>query len=311
MVTLTVPPNRRHTSTSGGRFTTCPIDAPARVAEDGRMRRSVHGPYPAARHTGVARRRIRAQPRPAGAGRRLYPASAATALAVGKTASMTWLVAVHSGYAAKDPRACRAGRLESARARSGPRLLLDGHLSRLGAPVAGRYRGGGRPEVQRFVRAGLFALLCSMRADVPASIAPMGLSSLGYNGHIFWDADTWMYPAAAAPPPRPGARHGRLPPAIGSPPPANARAAEGYQGAMFPWESATDGDGDDPLLRPHRPEGAPYHRLRGARPVAVLPGHRRSGVAGRTMPGRCWRPPPRSGSAGSPATRRAATRSWM
>jgi trehalose/maltose hydrolase-like predicted phosphorylase len=23
----------------------------------------------------------------------------------------------------------------------------------------------------------------------------MGLSGLGYNGHVFWDADTWMFPA--------------------------------------------------------------------------------------------------------------------
>jgi trehalose/maltose hydrolase-like predicted phosphorylase len=23
----------------------------------------------------------------------------------------------------------------------------------------------------------------------------MGLSGLGYNGHVFWDMDLWMYPA--------------------------------------------------------------------------------------------------------------------
>ena len=22
----------------------------------------------------------------------------------------------------------------------------------------------------------------------------MGLSGLGYNGHVFWDSETWMYP---------------------------------------------------------------------------------------------------------------------
>ena len=26
-------------------------------------------------------------------------------------------------------------------------------------------------------------------------LSPMGLSGLGYNGHVFWDMDLWMYPA--------------------------------------------------------------------------------------------------------------------
>jgi protein-glucosylgalactosylhydroxylysine glucosidase len=29
-------------------------------------------------------------------------------------------------------------------------------------------------------------------------ISPMGLSGLGYNGHVFWDMDLWMYPAVLA-----------------------------------------------------------------------------------------------------------------
>ncbi len=30
------------------------------------------------------------------------------------------------------------------------------------------------------------------------SISPAGLSSNDYNGHVFWDAETWMYPALLA-----------------------------------------------------------------------------------------------------------------
>jgi trehalose/maltose hydrolase-like predicted phosphorylase len=29
-------------------------------------------------------------------------------------------------------------------------------------------------------------------------ISPMGLSGLGYNGHVFWDMDLWIYPGILA-----------------------------------------------------------------------------------------------------------------
>src|SRR5204862_1176539 len=50
------------------------------------------------------------------------------------------------------------------------------------------------PELQRLVHSMLFALLASAREGSDASIPPMGLSSAGYYGHVFWDADTWMFP---------------------------------------------------------------------------------------------------------------------
>ena len=53
----------------------------------------------------------------------------------------------------------------------------------------------GDPEIQQFVHAGLFYLWSSMQERDRWSIAPMGLSSNGYNGHIFWDAELWMYPS--------------------------------------------------------------------------------------------------------------------
>ncbi len=69
---------------------------------------------------------------------------------------------------------------------------------------------------------------------------PAGLSSNDYNGHIFWDAETWMYPSLLAQHPDLAAginnyRFDRL---------AAAQAhavATGYAGARFPWESALDG----------------------------------------------------------------------
>lgn len=49
-------------------------------------------------------------------------------------------------------------------------------------------------EEQQILRAGLFYLLSSVRPGQDNSIPPMGLSSRAWGGHIFWDADMWMFP---------------------------------------------------------------------------------------------------------------------
>jgi trehalose/maltose hydrolase-like predicted phosphorylase len=99
----------------------------------------------------------------------------------------------------------------------------------------------GQPELQGRVRAAQFYLLASARPDVDWSISPVGLSAGGYNNHVFWDAETWMYPALLAQHPaeastvvdyrfhtRAGARR-------------NAERT-GYGGMRFAWESALTGD---------------------------------------------------------------------
>lgn len=91
------------------------------------------------------------------------------------------------------------------------------------------------------VAASWYALLTSLSADWPFSTSPGGLSTNGYNGHAFWDMETWMFPnlllfyrdlavkSAMA------YRLHRIPG-------AQAKAASlGYQGAMFPWESGETG----------------------------------------------------------------------
>ena len=71
-------------------------------------------------------------------------------------------------------------------------------------------------------------------------MSPAGLSSNGYDGHIFWDAETWMYPSLLAQHPDLAAgmnayRFQRLAEA------QQHATATGYAGARFPWESALDG----------------------------------------------------------------------
>jgi trehalose/maltose hydrolase-like predicted phosphorylase len=105
---------------------------------------------------------------------------------------------------------------------------------------AGRIDVLGNPVLATDVNASEFYLWASTRTGVDWSIPPAGLSSNDYNGHIFWDAETWMYPSLLAQHPELAAginnyRYGRLTAAQ-----AHA-AATGYAGARFPWESALDG----------------------------------------------------------------------
>jgi trehalose/maltose hydrolase-like predicted phosphorylase/O-glycosyl hydrolase len=99
----------------------------------------------------------------------------------------------------------------------------------------------GDDEAQRAVRFALYNLYSYVREGSGLSISPMGLSSSGYNGHIFWDSELWMYPPLLCL--NPGIarsmidyRTDRLPAAC-----AKARAY-GYRGAMFPWESDDAGE---------------------------------------------------------------------
>ena len=172
-------------------------------------------------------------------------AAIGVALKQGVPECVLWLVAVQSDRTAVEPRAAALADIARARSRGSTRLLA-GHVAAWAELWRADIVVEGDAEVQRFVRAGIFALLCSLRAGIDGSVAPMGLSSLGYNGHIFWDADTWMFPPLLLMYPEVARgilayRQDRLPA-------ARARAhAEGYQGAMFPWESASDGDDTTPL----------------------------------------------------------------
>lgn len=100
-------------------------------------------------------------------------------------------------------------------------------------------------NLQLQVRASLFYLLESTRAGVNWSLSPAGLSSDGYSGHVFWDAETWMYPSLLALHPSIAAgadtyRQQRVSAA------QSYAAATGFAGARFPWESALTGNEQAP-----------------------------------------------------------------
>ena len=137
----------------------------------------------------------------------------------------------------------------------------------------------GNPELQRVVRSMLFYLLCSADSGTAMGIPPMGLSSGGYYGHIFWDSDTWMFPAAAAHP------SGRRPLDGGLPRPHAARRGGQRAGERLPRRPVSVGGrrarrrDHAALRRAERQLRDPRERRRRPRPVAVLPRHRRLRVA--------------------------------
>jgi protein-glucosylgalactosylhydroxylysine glucosidase len=104
----------------------------------------------------------------------------------------------------------------------------------------------GDPQSQRDVRFALYHLYSFAREGTAYSLSPMGLSGLGYNGHVFWDTELWMYPPLLVMQPDIAKslleyRYQRLDAAR-----KNA-FSHGYKGAMFPWESSDEGTEDTPV----------------------------------------------------------------
>ena len=104
----------------------------------------------------------------------------------------------------------------------------------------------GDDQSQQDIHSMLYHLYSFVREGTALSPSPMGLSGLGYNGHVFWDADLWMYPALLVLHPEMAKsmmeyRFERLD--------AAKRNAfnHGFKGAMFPWESAGTGVEETPV----------------------------------------------------------------
>lgn len=104
----------------------------------------------------------------------------------------------------------------------------------------------GDAQSQQDIHSMLYHLYSFTREGTALSPSPMGLSGLGYNGHVFWDTELWMYPALLVMQPAIAKsmveyRFKRLETAK-----RNA-FSKGYKGAMFPWESAETGVEETPV----------------------------------------------------------------
>jgi trehalose/maltose hydrolase-like predicted phosphorylase len=104
----------------------------------------------------------------------------------------------------------------------------------------------GDPQAQQDIHSMLYHLYSFVREGSALSPSPMGLSGLGYNGHVFWDTELWMYPSILVLHPALAEsmieyRYRRLDAAR-----RNA-FSKGYKGAMYPWESADTGVEETPV----------------------------------------------------------------
>ncbi|MCX6346148.1 MAG: hypothetical protein NT018_13935 [Armatimonadetes bacterium] len=103
----------------------------------------------------------------------------------------------------------------------------------------------GPAQDQQAIHSCMFYLMQSVREGSQWSIPPMGLSNNAFSGHVFWDADLWMFPALILQHPELAKsivdyRYKTLSGAM-----ANAKA-DGFAGAQYAWESGYTGKEDTP-----------------------------------------------------------------
>lgn len=97
-------------------------------------------------------------------------------------------------------------------------------------------------------------LIATPRHDDRVSVGAKTLSGLGYKGHVFWDTELFLVPPLTLSQPDlarnllmyryhnlPGARH--------------KAQANGYEGAMYPWESTDTGEETTPQWSDPQPDG--------------------------------------------------------
>src|ERR1700756_602913 len=157
----------------------------------------------------------------------------------GHTYVFTKYVGVVTSRDSKNP--ASAARAASLRAARRGRAKLQAENAKAWQGIwAGGVSVSGAPSLQRAINANTYDLYASIRSDSPDAIGPSGLSSNGYAGMIFWDSDVWMYPAMLATHPEIARaavdyRFNTLKAA------EHDAAANGYQGAFYPWTAGDDG----------------------------------------------------------------------
>jgi trehalose/maltose hydrolase-like predicted phosphorylase len=170
--------------------------------------------------------------------------TAAVELTFDAEAGRTYTFTQTTAFVPLGSRAAALREAEIARARGWDKLAADNAVA-WGRRWETDIEVHGDPALQRVVRSMLFHLLTSAAEGTELGIPPMGLSSGGYYGHIFWDSDTWMFPPLLVTHPDIARslvafRRRTLDAAR-----ANARA-NGYRGAMYPWEADERGEETTP-----------------------------------------------------------------
>lgn len=137
-------------------------------------------------------------------------------------------------------------RLALAACLQGERTLIEKHIAAWKRLWQSDIIIDGDPQAQQDVRFALYNLYSFAREGTANGLSPMGLSGTGYNGHVFWDCETWMYPVLLVL--HPGIARSLLDYRYDRLQAAKQNAfSNGYEGAMYPWESAADGTEETPV----------------------------------------------------------------
>ncbi|MFG2521650.1 discoidin domain-containing protein [Streptomyces sp. NPDC048527] len=157
----------------------------------------------------------------------------------GRTYTVTKYVGVDTALTTRTPHDSAVGASQRAAATGWDELLRE-HTAAWRKLWTSDIEVPDRPELQQQVRAAQYGLLTAVRAGGRDSVAPSGLTSDAYAGMIFWDAETWMFPALLADRPelaRPVLEYRyRTREAAAD----NARKTS-VKGLMYPWTSASRG----------------------------------------------------------------------
>ncbi|MFL5863804.1 MAG: discoidin domain-containing protein [Solirubrobacteraceae bacterium] len=156
----------------------------------------------------------------------------------GQTYTFTKYVAVVTSRDSSSPAADAHAQSQQA-AQLGQSTLLSENARAWGDIWDHSVSVSGDASLQTAINANTYDLYASIRSDSPDAIGPSGLSSDGYAGMIFWDSDTWMFPALLATHPEIARaavdyRFNTLKAA------EHDARANGYKGAFYPWTAGDD-----------------------------------------------------------------------
>jgi trehalose/maltose hydrolase-like predicted phosphorylase len=163
-------------------------------------------------------------------------------VAPGAVTEIPWITAIWTDLETQTP--FQAAESEYLAAVQGYGSLFGSHTQSWESLWSSRIEVGGNLALAQIINSSIYYTLSSIRADWPWSLSPGGLASNGYNGHVFWDAETWMYPPLLTFWPdiaRDGVLRYRSNHLQGAQSKAKSYPGMNWKGAMFPWESAFSG----------------------------------------------------------------------
>ena len=160
------------------------------------------------------------------------------------------LVVLITGRESDDPRQAAFRKVQEALSRGYDDLRMANDTAWAQEWEACNVTIEGDDEVDLALRYSLFQLLIAApRRDEYVSIPAKSLSGFGYRGHVFWDTDIFVLPFFTYT--RPEIARNLLMYRYHTLPGARRKAQEnGYEGAMFAWESADSGEETTPRLVP-------------------------------------------------------------